>query len=172
MYSSLDEEFFFSQKVFLKKRYQNRELSLHRYFWEKTKVFPECVIEINGFIFFFVKNKDYFKVKLFQKEIRRQFNERKVLILRTEKTLAKFLLSFFPDPYIHDIKLQADDNTGLRRIIVFLWSYKERGIAIGRSGDYIKVVNEIFNHYVIFEEYVTFNKYYIPIEIKCESLYM
>jgi hypothetical protein len=172
MYSSLDEELFFTQKVILKKKYQNRELALHKYFWTKTKIFPECVIVIKNFIFFFVSNKDYFKSKIYHREFRQETGKRKVLIIRMEKTLAKFLLSFFPDPYIHDIKLEIDEETGKRRINTYLLSYEERGIAIGRSGDYIKAINEIFKEYVLFEEYATFKKYYLPIEIKCENIFL
>ena len=170
MYSSLDEELFFTQKVILKKKYQNRELALHKYFWQKTKVFPDCIIIINNFIVFFVNAKDYFKAKAYLREFRTELMERKVLILRVEKTLVKFILNFFPDPYIHDIKLEYDEQLGLRTIIIYLYSYEERGIAIGRSGDYIKVINEILKDYVMFEEYATFKKYYIPIEVKCESI--
>ncbi len=168
----MDEELFFTQKVLLKKKYQNRELALHKYFWQKTKVFPDCVIVIKNFIFFFVSNKDYFKAKIYLREFRVELMEKKVLILRVEKTLVKFILSFFPDPYIHDIKLDIDEETGVRRIMIYLYSYEERGIAIGRSGEYIKVINEILKDYVMFEEYATFKKYYIPIEIKCESLHI
>ena len=171
MYSSLDEELFFTQKVLLKKKYQNREINLHKYFWQKTNVFPDCVIIINNFIFFFVNSKDYFKAKLFLREFRNELLERKVLILRVERTLAKFLLNFFPDPYIHDIKLEIDEESGVRTIIVYLYSYEERGIAIGRSGEYIKAINEIFSEYVLFEEYATFKKYYVPVKVKCKSLY-
>lgn len=172
MYSSLDEELFFTQKVILKKKYQNRELSLHKYFWQKTKVFPECVIIINNFIFFFIGNKEYFKAKLYLQSFRNEFKEKKIVILRVERTLAKFLLGFFPDPYIHDLNLEYNEGRGIRRIIIYLYSYKERGIAIGRKGDYIKAINQIFKDYVLFEEYATFNKYHVPLEIVCKSLYM
>ena len=97
-------------------------------------MFPDCVIVINKFIFFFVNSRDYFKAKLFLREFRNELVERKVLILRVERTLANFLLNFFPDPYIHDIKLETDEESGVRTIIVYLYSYEERGIAIGRSG--------------------------------------
>jgi hypothetical protein len=168
MYSSLEEEFFFTQKVLLKKRFTNKELILHQYFFKKTRIYPENIIIIKNLIFFFVKNKDYFKAKLYLREIRGESCVKKIQIIRLERTLIKFLLSFFPDPYIHDIILTTDEYTGTRVINVGLLSFKERGIAIGRSGDYIKAVNEIFKNYAFFEEYATFKRYSIPIRIKCE----
>ena len=118
----------------------------------------------------FVRNKDYFKAKLSLREFRNELGDKKVQVLRLEKTLMKLILSFFPDPYIHDIKLSTNENTGKRIINVGLLSFKERGIAIGRSGDYIKAINEIIENHVIFEEYATFERYKVPLKIKCETV--
>lgn len=168
MFSSLEEELFFSQKVVLKKKYSNRELSLYQYFYKETNISPENVIVLKKFIFFFVKNEYYFKAGKSLKSLRSKFSEKKILIIRAEKQLSTLLLSFFPDPYVHDMKLKHDENMGMKTISIYLLSYEERGIAVGRSGDYIKAINEIFKKYLVFEEFATFEKYKIPIQVKVE----
>lgn len=167
MYNSSEEELFFSQKVVLKKKFSNRELILHQYFFQKTKVIPKNIIVINNFIFFFVKSKDYFQSHTFLRSIRKDLNNKKVVIIRFEKRLISFLLNFFPDTYIHDIILETSDKTDIRKIKIGLLTFKERGIAIGRHGDYIKAINIIFNNHIIFEKYATFKRYIVPINVKC-----
>ncbi|MHA1490133.1 MAG: hypothetical protein ACTSRI_10830 [Promethearchaeota archaeon] len=158
------ENVFFSQKLKIKKRYFNRELNLLQYFHDKTKkIYPENVIVINDFIFFFVSNEYYFRAKLFLHSMRKQLNK-KVLIIRDENILINLLFSFFPDTYIHDIKLRINEQTRLKFILVCFLSYKERGIAIGRSGDYIKAINTILN------KYINFKKKVLPLEIKIELI--
>jgi len=152
---------FFSQIIKIKKKYSNTEFNLHQYFYKKTKLHPENIIIINQFIFFFIKNEDYFKAKLFLNSIRKQL-EKKILLIRAENNLIKLLFGFFPDPYIHDIKIEINEKK-IKTITICFISFEERGIAIGRSGDYIKAVNEIFEKYIIFEKKeIPFSK------IKCE----
>lgn len=146
------ENFFFSQKIIIKKKYSNREINLYNFFHQKTNVYPDTVIIQKQFIFFFVKNENYFKAERFLKSIRIQLLNKKVLIIRSETTLIKLLFSFFPDTYIHDITLSIIKNTGKIVIKVIFLFYEDRGIAVGRSGDYIKIVNEIFKNYVILEK--------------------
>lgn len=82
MSNSIAENLFFSQKLKIKKRFFNRELNLHQYFHDKTKkIYPENVIVIKNFVFFFVNNKHYFRAKLFLHSMRKQLNK-KVLIIR------------------------------------------------------------------------------------------
>jgi len=170
MYRTLEEEFFFTQKVLLKQRYTNAELYLHQYFLKKTKIHPANIIIINNYVFFFINNKEYFKAKIYLRKLRNEMGYKKIQIIRLEKTLLKFILSFFPDPYVHDIKLILDENNRRKIIHVGLLSYKERGIAIGRKGDYIKAINELFKNYITFEEYATFQRYKIPMEIRCGTI--
>ena len=152
---------FFSQIIKIKKKYSNLEFNLHQYFYKKTKLHPENIIVLNQFIFFFIKNEDYFKAKLFLNSIRKQL-EKKILLIRAENNLIKLLFGFFPDPYIHDIKIEINEKK-IKTITICFISFEERGIAIGRSGDYIKAVNEIFEKYIIFEKKeIPFSK------IKCE----
>ncbi len=163
MLSFFEDNLFFSQKVRMKKRYSNKELIYYLYFYQKTKIIPEHLIVLKNYIFFFVKNQDYFKTKLYLNSFRRNLGS-KVLIIRAEKTLIRLLFGFFPDPYIHDIKSEINKYTGTINITIYFLSFEERGIAVGRNGEYIKAVNEIF------EKYIKFEKEIDSIKIKCELI--
>lgn len=165
MLSSLTDEYFLYQKVKIKKKYSNRELIFLQFFYEKTGIYAENVIITEHFIFFFVKGRDYFKAKLYRNFFRKSL-ERKILIIRAERILIKLLFGFFPDPYIHDLKLEINKKSGLKTVIVYFLSFKDRGIAIGRRGEYIKTINEIFEKFVLLDGEV------IPIKIKCEFIYL
>lgn len=166
MDSLLEEKSFLTQRVKIKKKYSNKEIQFHHFFHQKTKIFPENVIIHNQFIFFFVKSEDYFKAKRLLKNLRTQLIDKKILIIRSETTLIKLLFSFFPDPYIHDIKIEINEENGkkFKTITIYFLSFEERGIAIGRRGAYIKAVNEIFEKYIIYE------KKALPINLKCKLI--
>ena len=159
------DNIFLSQKIRIKKKYNNKELKLYQYFYKKTKFFPEYIVVLNQFIFIFVNNAIYFEAKLYLNSIRKQL-EKKVVMIRAENTLIKLLFSFFPDPYIHDIKIEINEENGkkIKTIIIYFLSFEERGIAIGRRGAYIKAVNEIFEKYIIYE------KKALPINLKCKLI--
>ncbi len=150
MLSSSTDEYFLYQKVKIKKKYSNKELILLQYFYEKTKIYPENVIITEYFIFFFVRGQDYFKARLFRALFRKNL-ESKILIIRAEKVLIKLLFGFFPDPYIHDLKLVINKNSGSKTVTIYFLSFKDRGIAIGRKGEYIKAINEIFEKFVLLD---------------------
>ena len=161
-YSLIDDLIFYQLLSFIKK-YSNFELKLREYFAQKTEgIYPEFIVVINQYIFFFVKKKDYFSSNMHLNSMRRQFNKRKILIIRIEKILINLLFSFFPDLNIDDIKIEVDNISGRREISVYFLFFKERGIAIGRNGEYIRAVNLIFENYVIFENNNT------PLKIKCK----
>ena len=163
-YTIADDLVFYQILTFIKK-YSNSELKLHKYFHNKTGgIYPEFVIVIDQFIFFFVKNENYFDSKLYLNVMRREIRNRKILIIRTENVLINILFSLFPDLYIHNISLKRNDSSGKREISVYFLTYKERGIAIGRGAEYIKCVNELFKRYIRFENKST------PIEIKCKNV--
>jgi len=105
------DNIFLSQKIRIKKKYNNKELKLYQYFYKKTKFFPEYIVVLNQFIFIFVNNAIYFEAKLYLNSIRKQL-EKKVVMIRAENTLIKLLFSFFPDPYIHDIKIEINEENG------------------------------------------------------------
>ena len=166
MYGSIEEELFFSQKVILKRKYSNKELKLRAFFEQETGISLDNLILIKNFIFFFVKTKHYFNAKKYLKRLRTKL-KRKILIIRAEKTLKSLIYSFFPDTFVYDLDLKVENNGEMKVINVYLLSYEERGIAVGRGGDYIKAINEIFTNHVVFEEYATFEKYKVHIKVQC-----
>ncbi len=156
MYRTIEEDLFFIQEITIKKKFTNHEMQLHHFFHSLTKTYPTNVIVIEPFIFFFVDISDFFKAKLFINALRKKLNK-KILIIREEKTLLNLIFELFPDIYIHDIKYDND-----RTISVCFISWEERGIAIGCNGDYIKSINEFFKHFVRFSENIE------RLCIKCE----
>ncbi|MHA1149284.1 MAG: hypothetical protein ACTSR8_13700 [Promethearchaeota archaeon] len=162
MFSTVAENTFFSQKVQIKKKFTNREIKLYQYFFKKTRVFPSNIIIHNTYILFFVDSKYYFRAKAHLKTLRKELMNNKVLIIRSERILIKLLFGFFPDTYIHDIIMEYNEELAKKIVHIQFLSYKERGIAIGGKGNYIKTVNEIFEKHIIFE------KNFYPIQIQCE----
>lgn len=163
MFYTIADNLIFYQLISLKKKYSNFELKLREYFFEKTKgIYPDFVVVIRQFIFFFVKKHHYFSSKVFLDSMRRELSNRKIIIIRIEKTLINLLFSFFPDLNIDNVKIEYDNQSGTREISIYFLFFKERGIALGRNGDYIKAVNEIFKNYVIFENQNS------PLNVKCK----
>jgi len=152
MFYTIADDLIFYQLVSFKKKYTNFELKLREYFFEKTQgIYPEFVVVIRQFIFFFVKKQHYFSSKVYLGSMRRELGNRKIIIIRIEKTLINILFSFFPDLNIENIKIEFGKQSSKREISIYFLFFEERGIAIGRNGDYIRVVNEIFENYVVFE---------------------
>ena len=161
-YTILDDLYFYQMLSFVKK-YSNFELKLGKYFYTKTKgIFPEFIVVIDKYIFFFVKKESYFFSKFYLDSMRREFKIRKVLIIRVEDVFINLLFSFFPDLYIHDIRIEKDESSGIREVSLYFLTYKERGIAIGRKGEYIKSLNKLCQKFLILENKIT------PLEIKCK----
>ncbi len=152
-----------NQRLNIKKKYSNQEILLHHYFYQCCKVYPKNIILIRDFVFFFVNSRDYFKTKLSLPLMRRQIQNKKILIIRDESILLRLLYNFFPDPYVHDIRVYRNVYSGKKDIIVGFLSFVERGIAIGCKGEYIKAVNKLFENYIIIN-----NDDGFPINIKCE----
>ncbi len=98
--------------------------------------------------------------------MRKDLKKKKVLIIRNEKKLIKLLFSFFPDIYIHDIQIYYNTSPKELKAIILFLTFEERGIAIGKNGNYIKAVNKIFQNNIILQN----NK--ISIKIKCDLLYL
>lgn len=163
MYDLVVDDLFFYRKLKIRKKFSNEEIQLYQYFHSKTKLNAENIIVYRDFVFFFVKNNDYYKAKLFLKKFRREL-DKKVLMIRTERTLIKLLHGFFPDLCIHDILIEMDNLQREKVIKIYFLSFEDRGIAIGRNGNYIKAVNEIFKKFVILE------KKGVPLRIKCNVL--
>ena len=163
-YTIIDDLYFYQMLAFVRK-YSNFELKLSKYFFNKTNgIFPEFIVVIDKFIFFFVKKDRYFTSKIYLDSIRREISPKKVLIIRADHVFINLLFSFFPDLYIHDIKIETDETSGRREISLYFLNYKDRGIAIGRKGEYIKCLNDLCQRYIILENKIT------PLEIKCKFL--
>jgi hypothetical protein len=163
MFYTIADDLIFYQLVSFKKKYSNFELKLREYFFEKTKgIYPEFVVVIRQYVFFFVKKQHYFSSKVYLDSIRREIGDRKIIIIRIEKILINMLFSFFPDLNIENIKIEFDNHSSNREISIYFLLFEERGIAIGRNGDYIRAVNEIFEKFIVFENQNT------PMKVKCK----
>ncbi len=163
MFYTIADDLIFYQLLSFIKKYKNFELKLREYFYSRTNgIYPEFIVVINQFIFFFIKKENYFSAKMYLDAMRREITERKILIIRTERILMNLLFSFFPDLIIDNVKVESDNESGKREISIYFLFYKERGIAIGRNGDYIRAVNEIFKNHVVFENRNT------PLQVKCK----
>lgn len=162
---TIAEDLIFYQMLSFVRKYSNFELKLCKYFYNKTNgIVPELIIVIDKYIFFFVKKDSYFSSKIYLSSIRREINPRKALIIRYEKIFINLLFSFFPDLYIHDIRIENNERSGLREISVYFLTYKDRGIAIGREGEYIKILNALYKKYILLENKIN------PLEIKCKTI--
>jgi len=151
------------QKLDMKKIFSNKELLLFHFFHDITKIFPQNVIIVKDILFFFLDNENYFEAKMKLPYLRKKFQHRRIVLVREEGVLVNLVFGFFPDPYIHNIRIDRNTHTGQIIIIVGFLSYEERGIAVGCNGDYIKAVNEIFDTQIKFAEYQGF-----PVRIRCE----
>ena len=158
-----DGKLFINQRLRLKKRYTNQEILLHRYFYQCCNVYPENIIIIKNFVFFFVDGKDYINSRMLLSLLRSLKHNKKILIICNEKILSRLLYNFFPDAYVHDISFHRNVYSGKKEIVIGFLSFIERGIAIGCRGEYIKAVNELFEKHVIFDYDDGF-----PIIIKCK----
>ncbi len=107
--------------------------------------------------------ENYFEAKMKLPYLRKKFQHRRIVIVREENILVNMIFGFFPDPYIHKLRIERNIYIGKIEIIVGFLSYEERGIAVGCNGDYIKAVNKIFDTQIKFAEYQGF-----PVRIKCE----
>ena len=154
---------FLTQKVDIKTKYSNNEYYLYHFFHTITKVYPDNVILIAPYVFFFAKGEKYYKGKSKLNTIRKKLVNKKVMIVKSEPTLIRLLFSLFPDTYIHDVLLDVKED-GTRLITILFYFYEDRAIAIGRKGTYIKTINRIFNEYI----YLEYNS--TPIEIKCKAI--
>jgi hypothetical protein len=163
MLNSYKVKSFLTQKVKIKTKYSKDEFDLYNFFFKITNVYPDNVILMHPYVFFFAKNENYYKSKRKLNTIRKKLRNKKVMIVKTEPTLIRLLFSLFPDTYIHDVLLDIKED-GTRLITILFYFYEDRGIAIGKKGSYIKAINRIFNEYFIFWTNTS------PIEIKCVAI--
>jgi len=164
MSSSLAENFFFSQVIHIRKKFLNTELQFLTLFSEKTNIFPVNVILTDKFVFFFIKSADYFTAKTYLKKLRYIIKNRKILVIRAETTLIKLIFSFFDDIYIHNVR--TNENQKRTIVDVLFLSNKDRAVAVGKEGKYIKSVNYLFRNYISFKSPVK-KTGSIPLEVRC-----
>jgi hypothetical protein len=150
-------------RVTLKKRFFNLELKLIKIFFEITETLPTNIICFNTFYLFFIPDDCYFKAKCHLKKLKRTIRNKKVLLIRDNPTLLTLLINFFPDVYIHDIRVGSDEQEEKKKttIKIILLTSEELSIAVEKGGEYIKLVNSIIQKYIKSVE----------IEIKCELVY-
>ena len=164
MSNSLVDYLYFSQIVNIKKKFFNTELKFFRFFFEITKIVPVFVIIRDPFVFYFVKPRDFLMAKFFLRKLRYKLNGKKISIIRAETTLIRLVFSFFDDVYIHNVKLIEKKKVTLIDVI-FIFD-KDRAVAVGVEGGYIKAVNYIFKNYISFDN--PFNNFEKdPVEIRC-----
>jgi hypothetical protein len=163
MFYTIADDLILYQVFSFIKKYTNYELKLREYFFEKTQgIYPEFIVVIRQFIFFFVNKQDYFRSKVYLNSMRREISNKKIIIIRIEKVLINMLFNFFPDLNIDTVKLEFDIKSGRKEISVYFLFLNERGIAIGRNGNYIKAVNEIFENYIVYGDRNS------PVRLKCK----
>jgi len=122
------------------------------------------VILVDKFVFFFVKSGDYFTAKPYLKKLRHIIKSRKLLVIRAETTLIKLIFSFFDDIYIHNVR--TNENPKRDMVDVLFLSNKDRAVAVGKEGKYIKTVNYLFKNYISFKNPVK-KTGCIPLELRC-----
>ncbi|MHA2287667.1 MAG: hypothetical protein ACXABG_02650 [Promethearchaeota archaeon] len=162
-HNSFIDDLLFYQKLSVVKKFSNKELLLFHFFYDSTKIFPRNVIIIKDIVFFFLDNEKYFKAKSKLPYLRQKFQNRRIVLVREEVVLINLIFGFFPDPYIHTLRIERNLNAEQILIIVGFLSFEERGIAVGCNGDYIKAINVIFDSYVKFADYRGFQ-----VKIKCD----
>ncbi|MFX0105941.1 MAG: hypothetical protein ACFE75_10650, partial [Candidatus Hodarchaeota archaeon] len=155
-YTILDDFIFYQQLTFKPIKYSNYELKLHRYFYNKTLIDPSYTfivkVENMDFFFFFINKKDYFQASMHLKSIRNEIKNKKISIIRADHVLIYLIFNFFPDLYIHDIRIVFNNQIGIYEIsIFFLKELNTYHIAVGRNGGYIKALNFFFEKHIIFE---------------------
>ncbi|MFW9998781.1 MAG: hypothetical protein ACFE9Q_04640 [Candidatus Hodarchaeota archaeon] len=165
-YTILDDLILYQRLTIMPCKYSNYELKLHKYFYDKTEIDPSFIIIIKiedlDFIFFFVRQDQYFQAKTYLNSIRNNIKTRKVLIIGVDKTLIHLLFNLFPDLCIDDIKIEINNIKGEYEItICFLKDLNIYHIAVGERGSYIKAVNKLMKKYITFNDSVT------PITIRC-----
>lgn len=153
--------------VEIKNKISNNELRLIQFFYDLIEINPVNIVIYRDYIFYFVSQEDYFKAKHSIGKLRNKFVKynKKILIIRAEKTLIKLIFTFFQDTYIHDIKLRQDNPDRLIVLLEFLYE-QDMIIAVGNRGSYIKTINAILDAYLSCRIGSNLLKK-IPIEIRC-----
>lgn len=168
-YTILEDYLILYQRLSIKPgKYSNYELKLHNFFFNKTEIDPRYIILIKiediDFIFFFVKQTQYFLARTYLNSIRNNIKNKKIMIIGIDETLINLLFNLFPDLYIDDVKIELNNLKGKYEIsLCFLNELNNYHIAVGDRGCYIKAVNELMR------KHITFNDDKISLTIKCSK---
>ncbi|MFX1417481.1 MAG: hypothetical protein ACFE9N_01030 [Promethearchaeota archaeon] len=169
MFYTICEDLLLYQQLTLKPaKYSNYELKLHNYFYNKTQIDPSYIILIKSedvdFIFFFIKQDQYFQAKSYLNSMRNNIKHKKVMIIRLDNILINLIFNLFPDLCIDDIEIEINKTKGKYEVsICFLRELNIYHIAVGERGCYIKAVNKLMDKHIIFENSQT------PLTIKCRA---
>jgi hypothetical protein len=102
--------------------------------------------------------------KTYVRKLRYLIKSKKILIIREEPTLIRLIFSFFEDTYIHNVMLIESPTRDIINVL-FLFN-KDRAVAVGIDGSYIKAVNYIFRNFITLN--YPFNKIEsYPFELRC-----
>ena len=153
------EAVFFNQKVKIRSIIRNDEIKYMKFFKYKTNICCENIIHYKNYIFFFVKSSLFQKANKYLTQLRNSLVGKKILIIKQKKRILDLIYTFFPNVNIRKMELLIKNNTGDLELLIFIPHFKERGIAIGKAGNYIKIVNEIFE------------KFIYPVKISCLYLH-
>ena len=167
-YTILDDLILYQRLSIKPGKYSNYELKLHKYFFNKTQIDPSYIILIKiehiDFIFFFVKQNQYFKARTYLNSLRNNIKNKKIMIIGIDETLINLLFNLFPDLYIDDVKIELNNIKEKYEIsLCFLNELNTYHIAVGESGCYIKAVNELMR------KHIALNDDKIPLTIKCSK---
>ncbi len=169
MFYTLLEDLIFYQKLVIKpSKYTNYELDLHKYFYYKTKIDPSFIIIVKieqiDFIFFFIRQRNYFEAKSYLNSIRNQIKHKKVMIIRLDYILINLIFNLFPDLCIDNVKIEINNVQGKYEIFIFfLKELNTYHIAVGQNGGYIRAVNELFKKHIKLYSSRT------PLTIRCKK---
>jgi len=142
------EAVFFNQKVKVRSIIRNEEIEYMKFFMSKTKIYCQNIIHYKNYIFFFVKPYLFQKANKYLAQLRYALIGKKVLIIKQKRRIIDLIYTFFPNVNIRKLELLIKNNTGDLELLIFIPHFKERGIAVGKAGNYIKIVNEIFEEFI------------------------
>jgi len=145
---------YLGQVTEIKRTFTNEELKIGEMFNKITKTNLEAIIPVSPYLFFFLTPDEYYKAKRFIRKLRAQFQKKVRLIKFSNKkdTLLNLITALFSELYIHDYSCYYDSIKGMDIIIIKFLTYEERGLAIGKNGNYIKTINFLLSRYVKYED--------------------
>ncbi len=141
------------QKVEIKRKFTNKEITLSKKFASYAKVQPDNIIFIEPYIFFFLEPDKYYKTKYFIQTLKKELGKKIRLVKFRNKrdTLLDLITSLFPEIFINDYGYYFDSNNQMDVIVVETLTLQERGIAIGRNGEYIKAINALLTNHALYD---------------------